>query len=208
MNKFALILAASSLVATSAQAGSKHGRYDYDEDDNRNTGSDYAEVVSARPIYQELRVSQPRQECWNERVAYRDQYRDQYRDGPSNFDTTAGAVIGGLIGGAAGHQFGGGSGRQIATAIGAVIGAQVGQNYVRNNGSRSNGYDPRGYDPRGYGERAGYEQRCRTVDEARYEQRITGYDVSYRYQGRLYSTQMPYDPGRRIPVQVSVSPLR
>jgi len=35
---------------------------------------------------------------------------------------------------------------------------------------------------------------------------MDGYNVTYRYQGRTYSTQMDHRPGKRIPVNVSVSP--
>lgn len=47
-------------------------------------------------------------------------------------------------------------------------------------------------------------QRCRTVQTA--TDTIQGYDVRYRYNGREYVTRMAYDPGDRIPVDVSVMP--
>jgi uncharacterized protein YcfJ len=47
-------------------------------------------------------------------------------------------------------------------------------------------------------------QRCRTVQTA--TDTIQGYDVRYRYHGREYVTRMSYDPGDRIPVDVSVQP--
>ena len=46
------------------------------------------------------------------------------------------------------------------------------------------------------------------VSAARYEEHIAGYDVTYRYQGRLYHTRTDYDPGRRIRVRVEVTPAR
>ncbi len=195
MHKPSLIalVTASSLFATVAEAGGRyHGGYDRDY---RET--DYAQVISSRPIYSQVRVSEPRRECWDERVTYRDSYRGGGRG--SAFDNTAGAVLGGVIGGAAGHQLSEGSGKQIATAIGALIGASVGSNAVRNSYSR--GDDD-------YRERVAYEPRCRTVEDSRYEERIEGYDVTYRYNGRTYSTRMPYDPGNRIAVEVEVAPAR
>jgi len=101
-------------------------------------------------------------------------------------------ILGGIIGGVAGHQIGGGHGRDVATAVGAVIGAGVGNNATSRN--------------RGQYERSGYETRCETVNDVDYEQRIDGYDVTYRYNGQIYQTRMPYDPGRRIPVNVDVRP--
>ena len=195
----ALTASSALFASTAAQAGGKFRGYD---DGYRGDNTDYAQVISSRPIYSQVRVSEPRQECWDERVTYRD--RDTYRGGreASQFDTTAGAVIGGVIGGAAGHQFSEGSGKKIAAAIGALIGASVGSNAVRNDSRRrDSGYSE-------YSERTVYEPRCRTVSDARYEDRLEGYDVTYRYGGRTYTTRMPYDPGNRIPVQVDVSPVR
>ena len=46
-------------------------------------------------------------------------------------------------------------------------------------------------------------QRCRTVEAA--TDTIQGYDVRYLYHGREYTTRLSYDPGTRIPVDVSVA---
>ena len=35
----------------------------------------------------------------------------------------------------------------------------------------------------------------------------SGYNVRYEYAGREYQTQMPYDPGQSIRVQVQVTPI-
>jgi len=39
-----------------------------------------------------------------------------------------------------------------------------------------------------------------------WDNRLIGYRVVYAYAGRSYSALLPQDPGRRIPVRVSVSP--
>jgi uncharacterized protein YcfJ len=54
----------------------------------------------------------------------------------------------------------------------------------------------------------GYAQRCRTVTSVRSQQRIEGYDVTYRYRDRVYTTRMPYDPGSSVPVRHKVLPVR
>lgn len=41
---------------------------------------------------------------------------------------------------------------------------------------------------------------CRAVPGWRMEQRVEGYDVLYRYAGRVYNTRLPYPPGERLPV--------
>ena len=47
-------------------------------------------------------------------------------------------------------------------------------------------------------------QRCATFDATRSQ--LTGYEVHYVYGGREYTTQLAYDPGDRIRVNVDVQP--
>lgn len=207
MKKFAIIAATAALLTVTA-ASASHGygevygdgdrgyHYGQDRDDRddgyqaSNAATEYAEVLEARPIYREVRVSQPRQECRDERVVYRDDYSDH------GYDHTVGAVIGGVLGGAVGHQISRGSGRTVATVIGAVIGSQIGQSVQRDNADYR----------RESRERVAYEPHCRSVDDSRYEQRAEGYDVTYRYHDRIYHSNLPYDPGNRLAVTVNVAP--
>lgn len=184
-------MAVATLVATQSVAGPKHdsanhGRY--------GGGPDYADVVSAEPIYRTVRIEEPRRECWDERVVYEERPDNGYW-----FDNgVAGSVVGAIAGGVAGHQFGKGRGKDAATVLGAAIGAGVGQRVAVNNSRRNPG-------PESY-ERVAYEERCQTITDFRTEQRIEAYDIAYRYGGRIYRTTLPYDPGSRIPVDVSVRP--
>lgn len=72
-----------------------------------------APVLSVKPVYQQVQVARPRQECQQVPV-----------------DTTgnhvAGTVLGGALGGLVGNQFGKGSGNAAMTALGAVAGAVAG----------------------------------------------------------------------------------
>jgi uncharacterized protein YcfJ len=153
---------------------------------DHDNGWDYAKVVRAEPIYREVRVSAPREVCREEPVTERTVYRGQPDPGA--------VLIGGIIGGVIGHQFGGGHGKDVATAAGAVIGA----NHAAANS---------GYHSGRVVERTVYHETCHTVRHARYEERIDGYDVTYKYHGRLYHTRTPYHPGKRIRVQVDVAPV-
>lgn len=170
-------LTALAVAAAPAYAGGRN----YD-----SYRGEYAQVVSATPIYSQVRVSTPRQECRDERVVYREPSRSSTDDGIAT-------LFGAALGGVAGHQFGKGRGNAAATAAGALIGAGIAQNRNRDDG---------------YTERVAYEPRCTSYSETRYEDRIDGYDVTYRYNGRTYNTRMPYNPGSRIPVDVQVSPVR
>ena len=51
------------------------------------------------------------------------------------------------------------------------------------------------------------QHRCRTVTEQRAREHISGYRVTYRYGGETETTRLSYDPGERIPVNVSLSPM-
>ena len=140
-----------------------------------------------------MRIEEPRRECWDERVVYRDSPRDR---GYWFDNSAAGSVVGAIAGGVAGHQFGKGRGKDAATVLGAVIGAGVGQRVAVTNSRAEPSY-----------ERVGYEERCETITDYRTEQRVEAYNITYQYGGRTYHTTMPHDPGARIPVNVDVRPV-
>ena len=52
------------------------------------------------------------------------------------------------------------------------------------------------------------QHRCRNVTEQRAREHIVGYKVTYRYGGETETTRLSYDPGERMPVNVSLSPMR
>lgn len=174
--------------------------------------NDTAQVTSVRPIYAQNGAYQS-QECWNERTsAYDDGY---YRDGAGNLyrgDSNAnGTLLGALIGGALGNQVGKGDGKTAATVGGAVIGGVIGNNIDRNNntyssnGSNSN-YSNNSNNYQQYQGNGGTVTRCRTVTNYDNNQRVGGYDVTYRYAGQSYHTITSYRPGRTMRVRVSVTP--
>jgi len=149
--------------------------------DGGNGHYDYARVVSATPITRVVEISRPEQQCWQEKVT-----RYERDDG-----NVAGVVLGGIVGGVVGNRFGKGNGNKAMTAIGAVTGAAVGQHLSRGPGQT----------------RTTYEERCETVQIRHSEERIVGYDVHYRYNGHDYYTRTDHDPGKRIQVRVSVTPV-
>ncbi|MEW6678300.1 MAG: glycine zipper 2TM domain-containing protein [Pseudomonadota bacterium] len=142
---------------------------------------DTAPVISSTPVYE--RYNEPRRECWNEQVGY-ERSRASERD-------YGGAVLGGIVGGLLGNTVGKGSGRSVATAVGAATGAIVGDRI-----------DNRDTVTREY-RRPRYEERCSITDN--WSERLTGYNVVYRYQGHDYSAFLPYDPGNTVRVRVNVS---
>ena len=151
-----------------------------------NSDYDYAPVTHVEPIVRQVRIETPRRECWDD-VRY-----VETRRGLSDPDVGARALVGGIIGGVVGHQFGRGRGRDAATVAGALVGASVGADAARRQA------------PANVEERV--VQRCEVRYESEYEERIDGYRVTYEYNGREYTTRLPYDPGDKMRVRVAVAP--
>lgn len=80
-----------------------------------------APVLSATPIYQQVQVARPRQEC---------------RQVVSQGHPVAGTLIGAALGGLVGNQFGRGSGNAAMTAAGAVAGAMAGNSVGAQSGGQ------------------------------------------------------------------------
>lgn len=97
--------------------------------------------------------------------------------------TGVGTVLGGIAGGVVGNAIGHGGGRAAATALGIVGGAML--------GNSAEGPGP------------AYVQNVPTCGtQTTYQNRTVGYDVTYEYAGRQYTTRMASDPGAYVPVEV------
>jgi uncharacterized protein YcfJ len=139
------------------------------------TGPSYAEVLAVKDIKKTVRT--PREECLDVPVHRRAQVQDQNR--------IAGTVIGGVLGGLVGNQIGRGTGNTVATVAGAAAGGYAG-NTVQKNMQNSDTV-------------ATTERRCKTVYDS--AEKIVGYDVSYRLNGKEGQVRLDHDPGQRIPVK-------
>lgn len=132
----------------------------------------HAIVVSVRDVLKSVNI--PRESCTDELVTVTRPTKDPHQIA----GTVAGAVIGGVIG----NQFGSGKGKDVATGVGAVGGGYAG-NKVQENMQDKNTYQE-------------MQRKCVTVMDTRSEQ--TGYDVTYRFDGRTETIRMDHDPGKRI----------
>jgi uncharacterized protein YcfJ len=175
------LLAGLVAFSTGASAnGYSHGDY--------RDPYDFAPVTGVTPVYVDVQVREPRTQCWDQQVAYRQ---------PSS---PAGAVIGGLIGAALGNKLGKHghhrgrhyyrNQRGASTVAGAAVGALVGNEISRANA------------PTQYGT----EQRCQVVEEFTTRRELVGYDVAYVYNGQHFMTRTDRHPGDRIRVRVDVTP--
>jgi uncharacterized protein YcfJ len=152
----------------------------------------YARVTDVQPIIRTVRVAEPREVCWEEEV--RHVHHQPGRRDRSFTPTVVGTIVGGVVG----NQFGSGRGKGAATVAGALLGAAVGNDYAR-----ERAYERRGSSHVYYTT----EERCETEQVYHEEERIEGYRVSYRYQGRDFVTRTDTDPGDRIRVRVQVEPV-
>lgn len=140
----------------------------------------YGEVLSVKPQYRTVEVSNPRQECWDQPV-------QRTVQGQRN---TAAVIAGGVAGGIVGSRFGGGRGRDAAIAAGTLAGAGIADGL---SGSESRTYTVN-------------ERQCRTVHDTRTEERHDGYRVRYLYDGQEHTTRTQTHPGDHIRLRVSVTP--
>jgi uncharacterized protein YcfJ len=150
---------------------------------------DTAKVISSRAVFE--RVSEPKQECWNETVSSTGTVT---RSAPVEEHSIGGALLGGLIGGVVGSQVGQGHGNTVATGAGAIAGAIIGDR-VANQNAQQQTQTIQVPETR-------VEQHCRQVEN--YRDVIRGYDVTYRYNGKEITTRLPYQPGETVRVGVSV----
>jgi uncharacterized protein YcfJ len=181
-NKFSKIFAATTILCLSTHFSIAQAA-DYD---------DFARVINVTPQVEQINV--PRQEC---RTVYDTTPQYPQREYRRNSErSTGGALVGGIAGGLLGSQVGGGNGKIAAAAVGALTGAIIGDRI-----------DNEAVDGR-YDAGAQYDSRparqCRTIDS--WETRTNGYAVTYEYHNRSYTSIMPYDPGNRIRLHVSLTP--
>jgi uncharacterized protein YcfJ len=146
-----------------------------------NVSYDYADVIESTPIVKNIRISTPREECWDESVA-------EYRRN-NGVGTVVGAIVGGALGNAVGHNK---SNKKVGAVVGAVLGGTIG-NAASN--ERTGTRHTR------------TEEVCRVINDYREEERVVGYHVRYQYNDVIYTTRTDREPGDTIKLRLSVSPL-
>lgn len=134
----------------------------------------YAEVLKAEPIVHTVKT--PHQVCKDELVTHQAPTQDSNR--------IAGTAIGAVVGGLLGNQIGGGGGRSVATIGGAAAGGYAGNRIQKNMQDSKT--------------QTTHETRCKTVYDS--QQKVMGYNVTYRLGDKQDVVRMDYDPGARIPV--------
>ena len=134
-----------------------------------------AEVIAVKEVTE--KVVSPRELCEDVQVQRQAPVQDEHR--------IAGTAIGAVAGGLLGSTVGGGKGKTLATAAGAAAGGYAG-NQVQKNMQQKDVV-------------TSTQRRCRTVNET--SQRLVGYDVTYRLDGKEQVVRMARRPGATLPVR-------
>lgn len=187
MNK---LLIAGALVAPLAVGAAGFGGYKIAQNDQMLAQDDgYAELIAAVPVSKEVQVPTSRRDCRTVPVTYTQKVEVERTSKPTNI------IVGSVIGGALGNQVAKGGKRDAATVLGAAAGGYIGYKRAQSKNAPE------------YVQRTRYEERCDTVKGSRSELQPDGYDVTYRYQGQVYTTHMQNPPPARFPVALSVEPI-
>ena len=145
---------------------------------------DEAEVVDVEPIVRQVETVEPKEHCWFETVQRR------HRGDDSVTAPLLGAIIGGAVGNAVGHKK---RNKQVGAVVGAMLGGSLARDISRANRD-------------GASVRQVRREVCEVVEQRTTEERVTGYMVTYRYQGETHRARMERRPGERIRVRVKVAP--
>lgn len=198
-------IATTFALATSPALAAKNGN-------TTQRFTEYANVVNVQPVYRQVTLREPTQQCWTEQEQHLVGYEQstRFRDQRVNRSSTGSAIVGGLIGGVIGNQLGRGHSRGSrtgATVAGAIIGSAIGNETGGQNSRHRRFQESRHSQSTPIYEMRNVE-RCKRVVETRTESQLQHYNVTYQYKGRNFVTQMPTDPGNKIELQVSVAPAR
>ena len=151
------------------------------------TSFEDVEVLSTEPIFEAVSQRIPTEEC---RVEYVPAKQPRF-DSRSNTPGIIGALVGGAVGNAVGSEK---SNKRVGAVAGAILGASIAKDVNRK---------------RQEGQYDGAEREvCRTVYRTERAQQIIGYDVSYSYNGSVYTSRMDYDPGSTLRLRVNISPAQ
>ena len=133
--------------------------------------------ISERYVYAVKKI--PEEECYRVRVK-----------GGSGGNSHTPELLGAIIGGSLANELDDSDTSKVA---GALLGASIGRD-LENKNKRNSGSSRT-------------ELRCETVYRNAEVRENDGYDVSYEYKGRLYTSALDYRPGSTIDLDVFVAPV-
>ena len=131
----------------------------------------FADVVVVKEVTETINT--PREECNDAQVQRQAPTNDGHR--------VTGSVIGAVAGGLLGNALGGKTATVAGAALGGVAGHEVQRNMQEKNVVTTT------------------ETHCTTVNET--SQKVVGYDVTYRLDGKEDVVRMDFNPGKQIPTK-------
>ncbi len=144
-----------------------------------------ARVIKYSERYVTVRESRPTEECREVTVSG--------SKGSTSSDTPE--LLGAIVGGALGKNISNDKDGKTGAIIGGLLGASIASDLEKKN-AESKRTPSR------------TEVRCSTVHREVEVQRIDGYDVTYEYNGHLFTSQTKTPPGNAIPVKIYVLPAQ
>jgi uncharacterized protein YcfJ len=135
----------------------------------------FADVVAVKEVTET--VVTPREQCEDVQVQHQAPVKDSHR--------ITGTVLGGVAGGLLGSTLGAGRGKTVATVAGAAAGGYAG-NKVQQNMQEKDVV-------------TSTERRCKTVNDK--SQKLVGYNVTYRLDGKEAVVRTSFKPGPTLPVK-------
>ena len=166
----------------------REGGYYTDRDDRYNDGRYDDRYRDGRYRDGRYRDDRDRNDPWG---TYDNLDRGQRTQGTETGRNVA-TLLGGLVGAALGSKVGGGSARYATAAVGSMVGGMAGREIYESSQRQR---------------REASVTVCDPVREDAYRDvrdDVIGYDVTYRYGGREYTTRTDHHPGDRIRVRVDV----
>jgi uncharacterized protein YcfJ len=135
----------------------------------------FADVVSTKEVFET--VVTPREQCEDVQAQHQAPVKDKNR--------IAGTAIGAVAGGLLGSAIGGGKGKTLATVGGAAAGGYAGNQVQKNMQEKD--------------VTTTTERRCKTVQDK--SQKLVGYNVTYRLEGKEGVVRTSFKPGATLPVK-------
>jgi len=142
-----------------------------------------ARVIKYTERYVTVRETRPTQECREVVVSG--------SKGSTSSDTPE--LLGAIVGGALGKNISKDKDGKTGAIIGGLLGASIASDLEKKQ-AQSKSTPSR------------TEVQCSTVHREVEVQRIDGYDVTYEYDGHIYTSQTKSPPGSAIPVKIYVLP--
>ena len=158
------------------------GRYGRDHGGYRGYER-FARVVDVDPLYDRVRVVDSVQDC------HRSVQRERGGVVLRRESDPGATIVGGVLGAVVGSNLAGRYDRGIGTVAGALVGGAIG-----------NEVGSRGYREEYIPSRAHEVERCYDRPVEHFQPRLVGFRVTYVHEGREFTAQLPYDPGRRLRV--------